>query len=147
MPTSPKNASRNGQEFAEDSKYVHNIVQSLIVGEDAEQRVKDHKRSKNGRTYFLTLVAHFTGEGNNTRRIGNAERLEKTLHNKDERAMGYQTFLAETKHMFSIFEEIGELKPESAKIRLLLDGIRSTELQPIVQAIRAGMTLDKEENR
>jgi hypothetical protein len=32
-----------GQEFAEDSKYVHNIIQSFIVGEDAEQWVKDHK--------------------------------------------------------------------------------------------------------
>jgi hypothetical protein len=131
-----------GQEFAEDSKYVHNIIQSLTVGEDAEQWVKVHKRSKNGRTDFLTLVAHFTGEGNDTRRIGDAERLEKTLHYKDERAMGYQTFLAKTKHMCNIFEEVGEPKPESAKIRFLLDWIRSTELQPIVQAFRAGMTLD-----
>jgi hypothetical protein len=104
--------------------------------------VKDHKKFKNGRTDFLTLVAHFTGEGNNTRRIGDAERLEKTLHYKDERAMAFQTFLAKTKHMFNIFEEVGEPKPESAKIRFLLDGIRSTELQPILQAIRAGMTLD-----
>jgi hypothetical protein len=67
----------------EDSKYVHNIIQSLIVGEDAEQWVKDHKRSKNGRTDSLTFVAHFT----------------------------------KTKHMFHIFEEVGEPKPESAKIR------------------------------
>jgi hypothetical protein len=49
-----------GQEFAEDSKYLHNIIQSLIVGENAEQWVKEHKRLKNGRTDFLTLVAHFT---------------------------------------------------------------------------------------
>jgi hypothetical protein len=124
-----------GQEFAEDSIYVHKIIQALIVGEDAEQWVKEHKRYKNGRTDFLTLVAHFTGEGNNTRRVGDAERLEKTLHYKDERAMGFQTFLAKTKHMFNIFEEVGEPKPESAKIRFLLDGVRSTDLQQIVQAI------------
>jgi hypothetical protein len=104
--------------------------------------MKEHKRFKNGRTDFLTLVAHFTGEGNNTRRIGDAERLEKTLHYEDERAMPFQTFLAKTKHMFNIFEEVGEPKRESAKIRFLLDGARNTELQPIVQAIRAGMTLD-----
>jgi hypothetical protein len=61
---------------------------------------------------------------------------------KDERAMTFQTFLAKTKHMFNIFEEVGESKPESAKIRFLLDGVRNTELQPIVQAIRAGMTLE-----
>jgi hypothetical protein len=131
-----------GQELAEGSKYVHNIIQSLIVGEDEEQWVKEHKRLKNGRTDFLTIVAHFTGEENNTRRIGDAERLQKTLHYKDERAMAFQTFLAKTKHMTNIFEEVGEPKPESAKIRFLLDGIRNTELQPIVQAIRAGMTLD-----
>jgi hypothetical protein len=50
------------------------MIQSLIVDEDAEQWVKEHKRFKNGRTDFLTLFAHFTGEGNNTRRIGDAER-------------------------------------------------------------------------
>jgi hypothetical protein len=53
--------------------------------------VKDHKRSKNGTTDFLTLVAHFTGEGNNSRRIGVAECLEKTLYYKDERAMTFQS--------------------------------------------------------
>jgi hypothetical protein len=56
--------------------------------------------------------------------------------------MTFQTFLAKTKHMFNIFEEVGEPKPESAKIRFLLDGVRNTELQPVAQAIRAGMTLD-----
>jgi hypothetical protein len=47
-------------------------------------------------------------------------RLEKTLHYKDERAMTSQTFFAKTKPMFNIFEEVGEPKPESAKIRFLL---------------------------
>jgi hypothetical protein len=94
------------------------------------------------RTDFLTLVAHFTGEGKHTGRIGDAEGLEKTLHYKVERALAYQTFLAKPKHLFNIFEEVGEPKPESAKIRFLLDGIRYTDLQPIVQVIRAGMTLE-----
>jgi hypothetical protein len=66
----------------------------------------------------------------------------RSLHYKDEQPMTFQTFLAKTKHMFNIFEEVGEPKPESAKIRFLLDGIRSKELQPLVHAIRAGMTLD-----
>jgi hypothetical protein len=56
--------------------------------------------------------------------------------------MTYQTFLAKTKHMFHIFEEVGKSKPESAKIRFLLNDIRSTDLQSIVQATRAGMALD-----
>jgi Zn-finger domain-containing protein len=59
--------------------------------------VKEHIRFKNGRTDFLTLVAHFTGEGNNTHRIGDAERIEKTLQYKDERAITFQIFLAKTK--------------------------------------------------
>jgi hypothetical protein len=81
-----------------------------FVGEDAEQWVKDHKRPKNGRTDFLILVAHFTGEGNNNRRIGDAECHEKTLHYKDERAIANQTFLAKTKYMFNILVEVGESK-------------------------------------
>jgi hypothetical protein len=37
---------------------------------------------------------------------------------------------------------LGEPKPESAKIRFVLEGIRSTDLQRIVQAIRAGKTIE-----
>jgi hypothetical protein len=43
--------------------------------------------------------------------------------------------------MFNIFEEFGEPKPESAKIRFLLVLVRNTEFQPILQAVRNGMTL------
>jgi hypothetical protein len=84
---------------------------------------KEFKRSKNGCRDFIALTTHFTGEGNNTRRFGDEERLKKTLRYKDERAMSFQTFLAKTKHMFNIFEEVGQPKTESAKIRSLLDGI------------------------
>jgi hypothetical protein len=56
--------------------------------------------------------------------------------------MAFQTFLSKTNHKFNIFEEVREPKPESAKIRFLFDEVRNTELQPIVQAIRAGMSLD-----
>jgi hypothetical protein len=52
------NCELTGQEFAEAAKYVHTIIQFLVVGEDAEIWVKDHKRSKNGRTDFLTLAVH-----------------------------------------------------------------------------------------
>jgi hypothetical protein len=78
------NCKVTGQEFAEDTNYAHYVIQSLVVGEDAELWVKDNKRSEIGRTDFLTLVADITGEGNNTDRIGDAERLEKTIHYKDD---------------------------------------------------------------
>jgi hypothetical protein len=133
-----------GPEFVEDSKHVHQIIQSLVVGEDAEQWVKDIKRYKNGRRDYLALVAHFTGEGNNTRRISDAERLFNTLHYKDERAMAFQAYLAKVKHMFNIFEEVGEPKTETAKIRFLMDTIKNTSLQAIIQAIKAKQAVDAE---
>jgi hypothetical protein len=39
--------------FAEDTNYAHYVIQSLVVGEDAELWVKDNKRSEVGRTDFL----------------------------------------------------------------------------------------------
>jgi hypothetical protein len=117
--SSPKSALKS------TSSPVRNSLKTLsmsitssnpLLGTDAEQWIKEFKLFKNGRRDFIALAAHFTGEGNNTHRIGDAECLETTLHYKGERVMSFQTFLAKTKHMFNIFEEVGEPKTESAKI-------------------------------
>jgi hypothetical protein len=60
--------------------------------------------------------------------------------------MTFQTFLAKRKNMFNVFEEVGEPKPESAKIRFLLDGVR-TELQPTAANMIASQVTPKETSR
>ena len=51
------------------------------------------------------LRNHFTGEGNATRSIDEAERLRDLLHYNNERSTDFELFLTKCQEMYSIFEE------------------------------------------
>lgn len=132
-----------GPAFEQDSKTVHQIVVSYTTGENAEQWLKGVKRHKNGRRDIETLRAHHAGQGNQTRRIADAERMEKNLFYKDERSLSFSNFLAKMQTMFNIYAEVGEPKTDAAKLRLLLDKIQSTALQGHVQTVRTAVAANQ----
>lgn len=128
-----------GPAFEQDAKTVHQIVVSYTTGENAEQWIKGAKRAKNGRTDVITLRGHHAGQGNQTRRIADAERMEKTLFYKDERSMTFANFLGKMQTMFNIYDEVDEPKTDAAKLRMLLDKIQSNGLQGHVQTVRTAV--------
>ena len=135
-------APLSGPHFEADKREVHQVILSLVQGESAEDWIRDVKRQNNGRVDFQCLSSHFAGEGNATRRIGEAERLRDTLHYKSERAMPFESFLTKAKKMFNIFYTEGEEMAEDAQIRWLLKRIRHPELQGITNALKAQRTTD-----
>ena len=86
---------------------------------------------------MIKLRNHYRGEGNQTRRVTDAETLRDTLHYKSEGALPFGTFLSRVQHMFNLFEQAGEEYTEAMKLRFLTDKVQSTILQPVVQAIKA----------
>jgi hypothetical protein len=81
------------------------------------------------------LRAHYRGEGNQTRRITDAETMRDTLHYKGESAMPFATFLAKVQRIFNLFEQIGEPYSEPMKLRFLLDKVQNQDLKHALEAV------------
>ena len=129
-------APLTGAAFEADSRQVHQLILSLVQGEQAEQWIKPLLRAKNGREDMVALRNHYEGEGNTSRRIAEAERLRTSLHYKSERSMPFQTFLSRVQHMFNLFEKEEEEYTEAMKLRFLLERVQHPELKPAIAAIK-----------
>ena len=66
------------------------------------------------------LRDHFSGEGNASRRVAEADRMKDTLHYKNERSLPFETFLTKVQKMYNIYELHGEEMSEDAKIRFFV---------------------------
>ena len=78
-------APLTGPHFEADARKVHQLATSFTRGEKLEQWIKMHAKNQNGHLDLKALYAHYKGAGNTTRRIGEATRLRKMLHYKNER--------------------------------------------------------------
>jgi hypothetical protein len=136
-------ARLDGTEFVEDSRTVHQIIQSLTVGENAAHWLKDNVKKRNGRLDMVALRSHFRGAGNQSRHIDQANHLQEKLHYKNERAMPFLDFILKVKEMFNIFADCGEPHPESAKLRFLWERVSSLILLPTVDAMKAQLGQDE----
>ena len=111
------NAPLTSPAFDADKRRVHQLIVSFTQGQMSEDWIKPVKRLRNGREDMKRLRAHFSGEGNATRRIAVAERLRETLYYKNERSMTFEMYCNKAQKMFNIFEQQNEPWPEEAKIR------------------------------
>ena len=131
-----------GPQFEADARKVHQIILSHVIGENAEQWIKSVKKHADGRRDMLELRKHYRGEGNQTRRIGDADRLRDTLHYKGESSMPFVTFLSKCQKMFNLYEQTSEPMTESAKLRFLFEKTANTELRPAVEALKTSLSQD-----
>jgi hypothetical protein len=85
---------------------------------------------------MIALRDHYAGEGNSTRRIAEAKRIQATLHYKTERALPFNKFLDMLQKMFTIYYEEGEELTERAKIDELLSKVQHPGLTAAVAQLR-----------
>jgi hypothetical protein len=136
-------AKLEGPEFDADARLVHQLLQSLTIGENAEHWLKDLSKKHNGRKDMLALRNHYRGAGNQSRRINAAQKLQNTLHYKNERAMPFSLFISQVQNMFNIFEECNEPQAETQKLRFLFQKSESTHLQSAIAAMKAQLGQDE----
>ena len=78
---------------------------------------------------MAALRGHFSGEGNITRRIEEADRLKETLHYRNERALPFEYFLTKSQKMYNIYAQHGDVITEDAKICHLFKNITHSGLE------------------
>jgi hypothetical protein len=125
-----------GQYYLADSRRVHNLLTGYMQGEQSESWIRSIARYQDGRRDMLALRRHYAGEGNSTRRIGDAKRIQSTLHYKSERALAFNKFLDTLQKMFTIFEEENEPLSERAKVDELLTKVQSPTLSAAIAQLR-----------
>jgi hypothetical protein len=85
---------------------------------------------------MTALRRHYAGEGNSTRRIADAKRIQSTLHYKSERALPFSTFLDNLQKMFSIYKKEKEELTERAKVDELLSKCQHPGLTAAIAQLR-----------
>ena len=91
---------------------------------------------------MIALRRHYAGEGNSTRRIADAKRIQNTLHYKTEQALPFNKFLDSLQRMFTIFEEENEPLTERAKVDELLTKVQNSALAAAVAQLRYQLNTD-----
>ena len=73
-------APLTGQYYIADTRCVHNLLVGFLQGENTENWIRNIAKYQDGRRDIFALRRHYAGEGNSTRRIADAKRLQATLH-------------------------------------------------------------------
>ena len=133
-------APLSGEYYLADRLAVFNMIVSFTTGQPSGDWIKNTLRFSDGRRSMKALRDHFSGEGNASRNIAEADRLKETLHYKSERAMAFETFLTQCQKMYNIYEKEGEPMPDDAKLRFLFKRVQHKDLSSSIDALRAQQT-------
>ena len=69
-------ATLNVAHFQADTRKVHQLLNNYLVAETAEQWISSTKKRVNGQDNFDALCCHYSGEGNVSRCVKKADRLQ-----------------------------------------------------------------------
>ena len=87
------------QYFIADTRRVHNLLVGFLQGENTENWIRNIAKYQDGRCDMIALRRHYAGEGNSTRRIADAKRIQSSLHYKTERALPFNKFFDYTLYL------------------------------------------------
>ena len=85
---------------------------------------------------MLALQRHYQGEGNTTRRIGEATRICESLNYRNERALTFASYLSKMQHMFTLFKQNEETYSYAMKLCFLFESSKHLQLTSAVEALK-----------
>ena len=115
-----KLAPLHGESFQTDAATVHNIILGKI-SQIASSWIRSNQMQNNGRSDMQTLFNVYTGFGNKSARLAQANSTRDTLHYRDEKSFPFNRFLHLAQVMFEIFSEQGRGMTDDAKCDFILE--------------------------
>ena len=134
-------ASLQGPPFRKDNKRVYAIMKQLLVDTVAWAWIQRYDRTENGREAMTALSNHYDGPGQVTKRLSEARSDIKSLHYKGiESSFPFETYITRLQDNFETLRLNGEEEHESNQVRILLDGIDSSNSQLNAAKVNIGMS-------
>ena len=128
------NAPHTGIAYNTDNKAVHQLLTELTNGTDADNWIKQHKRSRDGRAAWQLLTGHYDGPAEGDKRVTVARSDIKLVHYKNESLFTFEKYSTRLKKAFSTLEQYNQPKSEREKVEILLSQINTSD-QRLVTAI------------
>ena len=125
-----------GTAYYADRVTVQHALVSFTTGQLSETWIKSLARFRDGRRSMKALQAHFSGEGNTSRRIERAEQLKTSIHYKNEGSLKFEVFLTRCQEMFGIYEQHEEPMSVEAQVRFLFNKINNAGLESTIAALK-----------
>jgi hypothetical protein len=144
LDTIEEQAPLVGHVFAQDARAVHDYLKNFLTGQPAYEWIRPVEGLANGREDMKRLRIHYSGAGNNTRRLAHAQHLwDTTVYHSEGGQFKFEQFLQQCQKCFNIFQECGFEKSQREQVLYLLEPhrINSEVLKPMLP------TLEIEEQR
>jgi hypothetical protein len=121
------NANHVGAAFSSDNTTVHQILTELTNGTDADQWIKQHRRSQDGRAAWIGLCNHYDGPAEGDKRVAIARHDIKIVHYRNESSFSFEKYSTRLKSAFTTLATYNQPKSEVEKVEILLDQINTND--------------------
>ena len=128
------NAPLAGAAYDTDNTTVHQILTELTTGTDADQWIKEHRRTQNGRAAWQGLCAHYDGPAEGDKRVTVARHDIKLVHYRNESSFSFEKYSTRLKRSFFTLSQYEQPKSEREKVDILLSQINTND-QKLITAI------------
>ena len=121
------NATHTGAAYSTDNKTVHQTLTELTNGTDADQWIKQHRRTQDGRAAWLGLCNHYDGPAEGDKRVAIARHDIKIIHYRNESSFSFEKYSTRLKSAFTTLATYNQPRSEIEKVEILLDQISTND--------------------
>lgn len=124
-------AAHNGIQYERDNIQVYQVLHECLGHTVAFTYISTHRGAQDGRGAWMSLCVHYDGPGQVEYRINFANNQIEEAHYRSEAQFTFESYTTVLSNAFGTLEQEGAPKSERDKVKILLDGVKSTN--PIVQ--------------
>jgi hypothetical protein len=123
-----------GAAYIRDNKQVHTYLTELTNGTEADQWIKEYRRTHDGRAAWIALCNHYDGPAEGDKRVTVARSDITLVHYRNESSFSFEKYSTRLRKAFTTLRDYGQPKCEKEKVEILLDQITTND-QRLVSSI------------
>ena len=149
----PNNPNDKHPTFVQDNQKVWALMQPILVGTQAWAYARSYARTRDRRSAIKGIKDHFLGTNTVNNRITEAEsKLNSSTYNGEKRRWNFEAYVrlhTEQHAILSDLEDHGVYKglDGRSKVRMLINGIKTSEMDTIKATIWNDATLQEDFDR